>query len=874
MSVKNPIIELEKTKLWKYLYEINKEYAQKSKVFVQKISPLLSSIHNHFPYYTRHDVHHGYEVLIRMEQIIDSNCLKKGSEIAFNSEETFLLICSAYSHDLGMTVFPGEAEKLCDKFELNDKDDWETDNDLQDFLREHHSRRGGKYILDHYKELVIPKKLIGFLNELMRSHNLSIHELEVQLDRRVATGEKEIDLKQLACILCIADALEFSDTRVIDGVLDNLEKRTEPRAQISYRENMKHICIGDNVAIGSDGKVIFSGSFEKPEVLNIAHKTVDLIENWVKQYCDIDYKSSKKRLKLRSDSFIRDFNIIGVDFERLGIRIKKENIINLISSNSTWSNDNSVPLRELLQNSVEACRYRQYNTPESRQYTPKIKVDFDRNNSSIIIEDNGCGMSKNIILNNFLTIGNSRANMEVYKSYGYNSLARFGIGFWSVFTIASEAVVETAPFELLNNKNISYKVSGYKFKVSIEKFKDYTVFKPLKRKVGTKIILKLKDDISMDDILIKLHNQIFCSKIPIEISTLEEKKYISKKPVPADYKEVFSAKRSIAHDSNVKLFKWKKQKSNLEASISLAYRIENGKATFLLEDGESSMLTLTGHNTSSKIGICGFKIQSRIEHLCFDIDRVGCYYINTLDPQDFEFRLDRHALLNSPKVKKFKIQLANFIHDGYREFLRKFNSYTPEYIYNLNMQSRLHGGNVYDKYTKDNLFIGSQNYSDLICFKLYKVEKNKELRNANINYITLDELLEMSVNIWTCQTSISHNFRSSAKGIHISAKQLLKTLYDYVLNKGNLKNDNYLLEPCVEGSMLYDNDSNAEIHIMDVNIPVSQTNYITDYTNIIKISTDTIVPSEEHNCVIAVILQFNPVKFISLNQYKIAKNTA
>lgn len=31
---------------------------------------------------------------------------------------------------------------------------------------------------------------------------------------------------------------------------------------------------------------------------------------------------------------------------------------------------------------------------------------------------------------------------------------------------------------------------------------------------------------------------------------------------------------------------------------------------------------------------------------------------------------------------------------------------------------------------------------------------------------------------------------------------------------------------------------------------------------------------EETNSVLTVILQFNPVKFISLNQYKIAKNTA
>ena len=88
-----------------------------------------------------------------------------------------------------------------------------------------------------------------------------------------------------------------------------------------------------------------------------------------------------------------------------------------------------MPLKELLQNSVEACRYRDFNTPASRAYQPVIKVTFDKENRHIIISDNGCGMSKNIILNNFLTVGNSRASDPVYKSFGYNSLARFGIGF-------------------------------------------------------------------------------------------------------------------------------------------------------------------------------------------------------------------------------------------------------------------------------------------------------------------------------------------------------------------------------------------------------------------------------------------------------------
>ncbi len=106
----------------------------------------------------------------------------------------------------------------------------------------------------------------------MRAHNLSIHELEVQLGKRIAAGGQEIDLKQLACILCIADALEFGDTRVIDGVLDRIKEETSESARISYRENMKHVCIGDSVGVGLDGRVIFTGSFREAIVHTIRPK--------------------------------------------------------------------------------------------------------------------------------------------------------------------------------------------------------------------------------------------------------------------------------------------------------------------------------------------------------------------------------------------------------------------------------------------------------------------------------------------------------------------------------------------------------------------------------------------------------------------------
>jgi hypothetical protein len=91
-----------------------------------------------------------------------------------------------------------------------------------------------------------------------------------------------IDVRQLSIILCIADSIEFSDTRVVDGVLDVISRDPSEAARTSYLENMKHICVGDSLAIDEDGRIIVSGSFDDSEVLSLAHHTFDQIEEWIR----------------------------------------------------------------------------------------------------------------------------------------------------------------------------------------------------------------------------------------------------------------------------------------------------------------------------------------------------------------------------------------------------------------------------------------------------------------------------------------------------------------------------------------------------------------------------------------------------------------
>jgi hypothetical protein len=138
MSKFNHIKDLKSLKLYKYLKKIDSNYAESIVSFVSVTEPVLDSIKDHFPFYTRHDARHGYEVAKRMAEILKEDCLKQNSENALLPIEVFLLIASAYAHDIGMTIYEEQEEKNKILAELKiDKtlSNWEKNESLQNYLR-------------------------------------------------------------------------------------------------------------------------------------------------------------------------------------------------------------------------------------------------------------------------------------------------------------------------------------------------------------------------------------------------------------------------------------------------------------------------------------------------------------------------------------------------------------------------------------------------------------------------------------------------------------------------------------------------------------------------------------------------------------------
>lgn len=161
--------------------------------------------------------------------------------------------------------------------------------------------------------------------------------------------------------------------------------------------------------------------------------------------------------------------------------------------NSIYTNK-EIFLRELISNANDAIDKLTYlaltdEAARSAVSDPAIRVDFNKENRTITVTDNGIGMTKEELEENLGTIARSgslafKENMTAEEeTEAANIIGQFGVGFYSAFMVADKVTVLSR----------SYKSEqGYKW-VS-DGIDGYTVTECDKADVGTVIEMHLKED--------------------------------------------------------------------------------------------------------------------------------------------------------------------------------------------------------------------------------------------------------------------------------------------------------------------------------------------------------------------------------------------
>ncbi len=158
--------------------------------------------------------------------------------------------------------------------------------------------------------------------------------------------------------------------------------------------------------------------------------------------------------------------------------------------NSIYTNKD-IFLRELISNASDAIDKLYYRSLTDKKIKVdknnlEIKIDINKEQRTLTITDNGCGMTQNELENNLGTIAKSGSlafKENIDKKKDIDIIGQFGVGFYSAFMVSKK--IEVISKSIDSDESFKWEstgTSGY----SIEK-SDYDA-------IGTKIILYIKEN--------------------------------------------------------------------------------------------------------------------------------------------------------------------------------------------------------------------------------------------------------------------------------------------------------------------------------------------------------------------------------------------
>ncbi|WP_426315332.1 HD domain-containing protein [Methylobacterium fujisawaense] len=465
------------------------------KKFRERASVLVSHISSELPSLTVHDITH-LDALWETAEII------LGDAYPLTPMEVFVLGGAILLHDsaLCFEAYEGGRSGLRDTIEWKDSYASEAERDptgngaelearadfaalrtLHAIQAERLATRSWKLKEDEFFYLIedtnLRSRYGSLIGKIAASHHWPIDRVANELSGQInAPGhfprDWRVDPIKLACILRCADAAHIDERRAPD-FLNALLRRQGLSADHWKAQNwLNRIDADQHDPTGATLIITSSHEFgpDDADAWWVAFDAAALI--------DAELRSSNALLSSRNLQTAPPFKaqqVVGatspdlmanyirtVGWEPTAAKLHVSNIEQLISRlggtslYGSGSGSFAVAIRELLQNARDAIAARR---AIDENYCGRINVTFraeesDPNIQLIDIEDDGVGMSYNVLTGPLLDFGTSfwasnllREEFPGLKSSNFRSVGRFGVGFYSIFMIADSAVVSSRKYD-------------------------------------------------------------------------------------------------------------------------------------------------------------------------------------------------------------------------------------------------------------------------------------------------------------------------------------------------------------------------------------------------------------------------------------------
>lgn len=431
----------------------------------------LDKIKEYFPQLTDHSLKHS-NILWEYADIIIGNKTKY-----LNPLEAYILNSVFLLHDAGICyTLLYEKEEIesdplyKDYIKINDgkieKEELKEEA-LFYTIRENH----GAYSLHIAKEKlpteeyfisssIYRDEFAEIIGKIAQSHSCNIVFIEREFGNFYTSprfpSEWSIDLKKIAYILRVSDAANIDNLRTPKTIKMITEMSGDSKNHWTFQKKL------GVPKLESDGYLTFSTNnpFKKNEQKAwwYCYNALKVLDDELKNANNYFVGKNQEGFDAKGVKYINDPLTLGrnsiktVGWDSINTSIRVSNPVHIaaeLGGKKLYDNEN-IAVRELIQNSIDAIHVYRLQTMQKNLAVGRIKVFIEKieNDYFLVVSDNGIGMSQSILTNELLDFGGSYWKTNKFYndfkglySKGFESIGKYGIGFFSTFMLGEEVSV-------------------------------------------------------------------------------------------------------------------------------------------------------------------------------------------------------------------------------------------------------------------------------------------------------------------------------------------------------------------------------------------------------------------------------------------------
>jgi hypothetical protein len=444
----------------------------------ERAAQLVSRIAVDLPGMTVHDVSH-------LDALWDTASSVAEGAVNVNPAEAFVLGASILLHDSAMSLaaYPGglaevrttiawkdavarlalASEESGESFDIEYPPSEIVQRIVPDVLRRLHAERAEELAEQVWRAtdgsqvyLIEDSELRRFygptIGQIAHSHWWSVQKVEQELSEDLGALANRtlnrVDRVKLACLLRVADALHL-DSRRAPRFLRAITNPVGISAlHWAFQERLARPHIELDAVVFTTGQPF---GREDAEAWWLAYDTLNAVDRELRDVDLLLQGRGREVLKARRVKGAGSPEILARSVQTRGWRpvdarlqvSDVPRIVENLGGSKLYGNDPTVALRELIQNAADAIQARRkYQRRAADWGLITVSLLSEGDKSWLVVEDNGIGMSEQVLTGPLLDFGTSfwrsPQAMEEFPGLmaaGMHAIGRFGIGFFSVFML-------------------------------------------------------------------------------------------------------------------------------------------------------------------------------------------------------------------------------------------------------------------------------------------------------------------------------------------------------------------------------------------------------------------------------------------------------